>query len=294
MGQEAGQHRRTLRAAYYIPPPSPIMAPMSDVIAIRPTGPLRATIRPPGSKSITNRALVCAALAKGDSLLTGALDSEDTRVMIEALRMLGIAVEHDATGATISVGGCGGKVPVGETELFVANSGTTIRFLTAMLTVGQGVYRLDGTPRMRRRPIGDLLAALRSLGGEVVVEQADGFPPVMVRAHGLTGGRAAVAGDISSQFLSGLLMAAPYATADVELLVQGELVSRPYVDMTLAVMQAFGVSVEEQAAGRFIIRRATALLRAHLCHRAGCLGGKLFFRGSGDHPRGSYGRGPFA
>ena len=147
---------------------------MPDVIEIHPTGPVRATVRPPGSKSITNRALVCAALADGTSVLSGVLDSEDTRVMIEALVELGIEVEHDPSTATVSAAGCGGQLPAAQADLYVANSGTTVRFLTAMLALGHGAYRLDGTPRMRERPIGDLLAALRQLGGEAVSELSTG------------------------------------------------------------------------------------------------------------------------
>ena len=237
------------------------MVEMPHSIEIQPTGPLRATIRPPGSKSITNRALVCAALAEGQSVLTGALDSEDTRVMIEALRRLGIAIEHDPPTATVRVIGCGGRLPAATSDLDVANSGTTARFLTAMLALGQGTYRLDGTARMRQRPIGDLLEALRQLGVDVVSEAGTGCPPVVVRARGLSGGRATVAGDISSQFLSGLLMAAPYAKANVELVVHGDLVSRPYIEMTLAVMASFGVGVGVEPSGRFTIA-------APQCYRA--------------------------
>ena len=226
---------------------------MSPTIEIRPTGPLRATIRPPGSKSITNRALICAALAQGDSILAGALDSEDTRVMIDALQRLGIAVQHDPAAETIAISGCGGRLPVDRADLYVANSGTTVRFLTAMLTLGHGVYRLDGTARMRERPIRDLLDALRQLGAQATSELATGCPPVVVQAQNLRGGCAVVAGDISSQFLSGLLMAAPYAQGVVGLRVQGRLVSRPYIDMTLAVMRSFGVRVAEDEPGRFTI-----------------------------------------
>jgi 3-phosphoshikimate 1-carboxyvinyltransferase len=228
-------------------------AHMTPNIEIHPTGPLRASIRPPGSKSITNRALICAALAEGESLLTGALDSEDTQVMIAAMDKLGIAVEHDPTAATVRVVGCGGRLPTANTDLYVANSGTTVRFLTAMLALGHGTYRLDGTARMQQRPIGDLLDALRQLGANAVSETGTSCPPVVVYAQGLAGGSATVAGDISSQFLSGLLMAAPYAKADVELVVQGELVSRPYIDMTLAVMASFGVCVGADASSRFTI-----------------------------------------
>jgi len=218
---------------------------------IPPGGPIRGVVRPPGSKSITNRALVCAALAEGESTLVGALDSEDTRVMIESLRLLGVSIHHDAQSATIVVQGCGGRLPVSSANLFVANSGTTMRFLTAMVALGHGTFRLDGTPRMRQRPIQDLLDALGPLGVEAVSEVGSGCPPVVVRAAGLPGGRATVAGDISSQYLSGLLMAAPCAQAPVELLIRGKLVSRPYLQMTRAVMSAFGVKVDMPDENRF-------------------------------------------
>lgn len=204
---------------------------------------LRFSIRPPGSKSITNRALICAALAEGNSRLRGALDSEDTRVMVEALRQLGLAVAFDTDRMEIELQGCGGRLPVYQADLFLANSGTSIRFLTAMAALGQGEYRLDGIPRMRQRPIADLLHALEQLGANARSETGSGCPPVVVKAHGLAGGRATIAGNISSQFLSALLMAAPCAAADVELVVEGELVSRPYVTMTIAVMKAFGAEV---------------------------------------------------
>ena len=190
---------------------------MTDFVEIQPTGPLRATIRPPGSKSITNRALVCAALARGESLLTGALESDDTRVMIEGLRQLGVAVDHDRGARTIRVTGCDGRPPAASADLMLGNSGTTVRFLTALATLGHGVYRLDGTPRMRERPIQDLLDALRQLGADAVSEAGTGCPPVVVRAAGLPGGRAEVAGNISSQFLSAVLQAAPCAASDVVL-----------------------------------------------------------------------------
>jgi 3-phosphoshikimate 1-carboxyvinyltransferase len=225
----------------------------NDALEIKPSGPVRGSIRPPGSKSITNRALVCAALAEGESILAGALDSEDTQVMIGALRMLGLSVEHHAASATIRVRGCGGRLPVRHAELHVANSGTTLRFLTAMVALGQGVFRLDGTPRMRQRPVQDMLDALRQLGVDATCESATGCPPVVVKAAGIKGGRATVAGTISSQYLSGLLMAAPYAQQPVELVVEGELVSKPYVAMTLVVMSAFGMHVMADGLSRFVI-----------------------------------------
>ncbi|MEQ8788116.1 MAG: 3-phosphoshikimate 1-carboxyvinyltransferase [Pirellulaceae bacterium] len=210
--------------------------------AITPCGPLDATTRPPGSKSITNRALVCAALADGESTLLGALDSEDTRVMADCLRRLGVELATDLANQTMTVQGCGGKLSAEAADLFVANSGTTIRFLTAVCTLGRGRYRLDGVDRMHKRPIGDLLDALTQLGARATSENDDGCPPVIVEGHALPGGSAKIRGDISSQFLSGLLMAAPYAQQGVEIVVEGVLVSQPYVRMTLAVMEAFGVS----------------------------------------------------
>src|SRR5918998_5059964 len=173
--------------------------------------PASARVRVPGSKSLTNRALIVAALAEGVSTLTGALDSEDTRVMIDSLRRLGIAVDHDPNAATIRVAGCKGKIPVAEADLFVANSGTSLRFLTALVSTGNGTYRLDGTPRMRQRPVADLLMALNGLGADARSDLGTGCPPVTVRADRLDGGIAIVRGDVSSQFLSGLLMALPCA-----------------------------------------------------------------------------------
>jgi 3-phosphoshikimate 1-carboxyvinyltransferase len=196
----------------------------------------------PGSKSLTNRALIVAALASGDSTLTGALDSDDTRVMVESLRRLGIGIDHDAATATIRVAGCGGRIPAREADLFIANSGTSLRFLTAMAALGRGTYRLDGTPRMRERPAADLLEALNRLGADARSDAGTGCPPLTVRADGLEGGYVSVRGDVSSQFLSGLLMALPYARAATTVEVVGELVSKPYVDMTLAVMRAFGLN----------------------------------------------------
>ncbi|MCA9219217.1 MAG: 3-phosphoshikimate 1-carboxyvinyltransferase [Planctomycetales bacterium] len=232
---------------------------MNDRIAIETCGPIRASIRPPGSKSLTNRALACAALASGRSTLTGALDSEDTRVMCESLRRLGIHVACDWDAATIVVDGCGGRIPVAEADLFVANSGTSIRFLAAMVSAARGRFRLDGIERMRQRPIGDLLAALNQLGARATSETGNDCPPVVIEASGLRGGTTRVRGDISSQFLSGLLMAVPYADSSVTIEVDGDLVSKPYVEMTLAVMRSFGVEVDAaEDLRRFSIAAPTA------------------------------------
>ncbi len=226
---------------------------MPDSLSLTPCGPVRGSIRPPGSKSITNRALVCAALADGVSTLTGALASEDTEVMIDSLHRLGIPVERHDDGSQLIVSGCGGSIPARNADLYVGNSGTTIRFLTAMTTLGHGTYRLGGVPRMQERPIADLLSALNQLGADVQSEAGTGCPPVIVRASGLPGGRTTIRGDISSQFLSGLLMAAPLAQDNVELIVEGELVSQPYVTMTLGVMREFGAEAHYSGLSRFVI-----------------------------------------
>lgn len=220
-------------------------------IAMEPCGPVSGSIRPPGSKSITNRALVCAALAKGRSTLVDVLDSEDTRVMFEALGQLGIAMAFDPAERVITATGCDGRLPANRADVFVANSGTTARFLAAMLCLGEGIYRLDGVERMRERPIQDLIDALRQLGADVSSDADSGCPPLLIRAHGLNGGPARMRGAISSQFLSGLLMAAPYAKQPIELVIEGELVSKPYVAMTLAVMRAFGAEIDARDLTRF-------------------------------------------
>jgi 3-phosphoshikimate 1-carboxyvinyltransferase len=232
---------------------------MSDSIEITPVdGPIHARICPPGSKSITNRALVCAALANGTSTLRGALDSEDTRVMIAGLTALGIPVEVQDNGQTLVVHGYDGKIPALEGDLQCANSGTTIRFLTALVSLGHGAFRLDGTERMRERPIADLIDTLNELGVRVVSENDSGCPPVVVHANGLRGGAATIRGDASSQFLSGLLMTAAAADSPIEFSIHGPLVSQPYIAMTLAVMGAFGVEVEhDEPFTRFVVKPQT-------------------------------------
>jgi 3-phosphoshikimate 1-carboxyvinyltransferase len=223
--------------------------PFPDQLAIVPLrSPPRATVAVPGSKSITNRALVLAALSSspGGCRLQGALRSEDTEVMVAALQRLGFAVQASWDEAVLHVRrpAGAGPIPAAEAELFCANSGTTMRFLTAMVSLGQGRYRLDGVPRMRERPIADLLDALRQLGVRAGSERDNGCPPVWIEAQGLPGGTVRIRGDVSSQFLSGLLMAAPLARDDLTLAVEGELVSQPYVAMTVAMVRAFGGRID--------------------------------------------------
>jgi 3-phosphoshikimate 1-carboxyvinyltransferase len=186
---------------------------MGDSLEITPVDrPVDGTVRPPGSKSLTNRALIVAALAEGPSVLNGVLDSQDTRVMIDSLERLGLAVEHDRAQATVRIEGCAGHPREPEAELWLENSGTSIRFLTALCTLGFGQYRLDGNARMRERPIAELVDTLNRLGARVVCELGNGCPPVLINAAGLPGGTAPVSGRISSQYLSALLMAAPATT----------------------------------------------------------------------------------
>ncbi len=222
--------------------------------------PPQATVHVPGSKSHTNRALLIAALAHGTTTLAGALYSDDSRYFARALQTLGFDLTLDELSRTMTVTGLGGHIPAAHAELFIGNAGTAARFLTAFLTLGRGEYILDGDSRMRERPIGDLVSALTQLGAEITPyaprsasHAAHLTPPLKITASGLPGGRASVAGDISSQFLSALLMVAPYAQAPVEITLSTELNSQPYVEMTLSVMHDFGVEVQRNGAESFTI-----------------------------------------
>ncbi len=218
----------------------PARLPLSPV-----SGPVHASVRLPGSKSITNRALLLAALADGESLLRAPLHSEDTLYMAEALRGLGVTVE-ETPDHDFRVTGAGGKFDTPKGPLFIGNSGTTVRFLTAAACLaprGSDVT-LDGVARMRERPISDLVGALLTLGVQAECVNGHGCPPVRVRGGGLAGGRCRLRGDISSQFLTALLQVAPYARTDVEIEIIGDLVSKPYIDITQAVMASFGVGMK--------------------------------------------------
>jgi 3-phosphoshikimate 1-carboxyvinyltransferase len=236
---------------------SAVLTELPERLPIEPLArPPRAVVRVPGSKSITNRALVLAVLGGpgAECALLGALRSEDTEVMIGALRGLGVEVHADWHQSVIRVRRPSGSGPIPATsaDLFVANSGTTMRFLTALVSLGHGRYRLDGIQRMRVRPIEDLLAALRQLGVRAESEAGNGCPPVVVEGRGLGGGTVRIRGDVSSQFLSGLLMATAAATSDVAIHLDGPLVSVPYVAMTVAMMRNWGLQLEA-GEGRFLV-----------------------------------------
>ena len=213
--------------------------------------PRSATVRVPGSKSLTNRALLIASLANGTTHLTNALFSDDSRYFAKALQILGFDVQLNEANHEMTVIGLGGKIPADKAELFIGNAGTAARFLSAFLTLGNGEYILDGEPRMRERPIGDLVKALAELGAKL--ETTNNYPPVKITADGLPGGKTQIAGDISSQFLSALLMIAPYAQNEIEITLSTELNSKPYVDMTIAIMRDFGVHVERNGYQSFTI-----------------------------------------
>ncbi|MCX8005024.1 MAG: 3-phosphoshikimate 1-carboxyvinyltransferase [Burkholderiaceae bacterium] len=227
------------------------------VLTVAPIARAAGVVRLPGSKSISNRALLLAALADGETTLSGLLDAEDTRVMIEALRSLGVRVHAD--GDAVRVTGCGGDFPQRRAELFLGNAGTAMRSLAAALAFAGGTYRLDGVARMRERPIGDLVEALTRVGARIRYEGRTGYPPLAIEpAPAPDTDTIEVKGEVSSQFVSGILMAAPAIApaAGLRVRVPGALISQPYVTMTVALMQRFGVDVIRTGAQEFIVPRA--------------------------------------
>ncbi|HSH07472.1 MAG TPA: 3-phosphoshikimate 1-carboxyvinyltransferase [Burkholderiales bacterium] len=203
------------------------------------------TVRLPGSKSISNRALLLAALAQGETRLVGLLEADDTRVMREALAQLGVRCAPE--GEALCVHGAGGAPGVREAALFLGNAGTAFRPLTAVLALAGGRYRLAGVARMHERPIGDLVDALRQLGARVEYLGREGFPPLQIHPAQLRAqGPVRVRGDVSSQFLTALLMALPLTGAPTRIEVSGELISKPYVEITLKLMARFGLAVRRE------------------------------------------------
>jgi 3-phosphoshikimate 1-carboxyvinyltransferase len=212
------------------------------------------TVRLPGSKSISNRVLLLAALAEGETEVRDLLASDDTARMLEALAALGVGVES-LGGENWCIRGCGGRFTVRQAELFLGNAGTAFRPLTAALALAGGDYILKGVARMHERPIGDLVDGLRQLGADVTYLGNEGYPPLHLKPAAITpGGVVRVRGDVSSQFLTGLLMALPLTGETVAVDVVGELISKPYIEITLATMARFGVVVEREGWQRFTVR----------------------------------------
>lgn len=212
--------------------------------AIEPIGAFCAEIRPSGSKSLTNRALLLAALAQGQSTLTDVLISDDTRVMLEALGELGFQLNVDETAKRVEVMGQGGAIPRTNAELTLGNAGTAYRFLLAACCLGEGAYRLDGVARMRERPVAQLVEALHQIGGQTRYENTPGFPPVSVHGGELVGGEITMPPTLSSQYISALLQVAPFCKKGLTIRFDGAVTSRPYVAMTLGLMRRFGVTAQ--------------------------------------------------
>jgi len=217
-----------------------------------PTGPLSGEVTAPPSKSVTNRALLLAGLAEGSSRLDHVLSSDDTDHMRAALTSLGIAIQ-ELPGGSLEIIGCAGRPPAGSGDLFLGNAGTAMRFLCAAVTLGTGTYRLDGEPRMRERPLADLVRALTELGIQAEFSLQEGYPPLRLSGGPLRGGPLRLHTGRSSQFLSALLMVAPCTDQGLEITLEGPVVSRPYVDLTLDLMQRFGGPAVRQTADGYSV-----------------------------------------
>jgi 3-phosphoshikimate 1-carboxyvinyltransferase len=229
--------------------------PHDDVLVIEPlTSPPDVAVHVPGSKSLTNRALVVAALASGTSVLEGVLFADDTEAMLGALETLGIGITLDRPATRVTVEGCGGAVPPGPATIDVRLSGTTARFLAPLLGLGRGRYVLDAAAPFRARPMGPVLEAVAQLGVTVTSLGTPGHLPAALETAGIRGGRVEVAGDVSSQFLSGLLLAGPATAEGLTIELTTDLVSVPYVDLTLSTMAAFGAQVDRPDPRRFEVR----------------------------------------
>jgi 3-phosphoshikimate 1-carboxyvinyltransferase len=213
-------------------------------LTLDPVRHVEGQVQLPGSKSMTNRMLLLASLAEGTTEVHNILESDDSRVMLNALTSLGVTHRPSDDGKFQTVDGVGGPFPATEAELFLGNSGTSYRMLCAAVCLGKGTLILRGEPRMHERPIADLVDALRPLGASIEYMQNDGYPPLRIQADGLNGGKVSIRGNISSQYLTGILMAAPLAQADVQIDVEGDLVSKPYIEITLDAMRRFGVHAD--------------------------------------------------
>ena len=225
-----------------------------ESLTLQPVKAVAGEVRIPGSKSLSNRILLLAALAEGATTITNLLDSDDVKHMLNALSQLGIRYELSEDRTECTLQGAGQALGATASELFLGNAGTAMRPLCAALCLGEGEYHLTGEPRMYERPIGDLVDALRELGADITYLGDKNYPPLLIKANGLNGGEVSIKGNISSQFLTALLMAAPMASEDLIINVDGELVSKPYIDITLHTMALFGVNVINDNYERFTIK----------------------------------------
>ncbi|MBI4202702.1 MAG: 3-phosphoshikimate 1-carboxyvinyltransferase [Chloroflexi bacterium] len=217
-----------------------------ETLTLQPIKRVEGEVTLPGSKSLSNRLLLLSALASDTTTVHNLLDSDDTRFMAEALKKLGVSLRLSEDWTQAIVEGVDGPLPAQRAELFLGLAGTAIRPLCAALCLGTGEFTLTGEPRMLERPIGDLVDALRQLGADIQYHGQEGYPPLTIRARGLRGGRVSVRGDLTSQFLTAVLLASPLVKEELLIEVVGEQVSKPYIDMTLDVMRRFGVVVERK------------------------------------------------
>lgn len=218
---------------------------------IKPIKKVDVSVVIPGSKSITNRAFVISSLCKGKSKIKGPLYSDDTKYLINALNLTGIKTEKKQE--YINIYGKGAEFNETDKEIFVGNAGTAMRFLTSLLTFGKGEYFLTGEARMKQRPIRDLVEAINGFGGNIEYAESTGYPPLKIKAKRLSGGQISIPGNKSSQYVSSLLMAAPLLENGLEINVKGELVSKPYIDTTIKVMNDFGVKAYNENYSRFLV-----------------------------------------
>lgn len=226
-----------------------------NTLVLQPIKSVRGEVTLPGSKSLSNRILLLAALAEGETRVTNLLDSDDIRHMLNALKLLGVRYELSEDRTECLVHGLAGAFKVNQpVELYLGNAGTAVRPLTAALCLSEGVFTITGEPRMYERPIGDLITAMAALGAEVEYLNDTGFPPLKISGNALPGGTVAIKGNISSQYLTALLMTAPLLSSDLIIRVEGDLVSKPYIDITLNVMDKFGVTVENHNYQEFVVR----------------------------------------
>lgn len=225
-----------------------------ESLTLQPIHQVNGEVNLPGSKSVSNRALLLAALATGSTRLTNLLDSDDIRHMLTALTKLGVSYTLSEDKTVCEVEGLGRPFQTSDAlELFLGNAGTAMRPLAAALCLGDGEYILTGEPRMKERPIGHLVNALRDAGAQIEYLENENYPPLKIKGSGLKGGTVSIDGSISSQFLTAFLMSAPLAEGEVTINIEGELVSKPYIDITLHIMQQFGVEVINKAYSQFVI-----------------------------------------